>query len=341
MLNFDDLDAIDYEGQLQAKKNKLMGEIRELSSQIAFPPAVRTAVGMGAIAKHYMGGGALPMIAGAVLGYKLHRNKTLSEIDKRIILQKILNKRQQLEKLEKVDPNNTTEIDGIMSSSDLMDYDYEKYPFTGKWQKFMGQPSVGFHAMVFGIPKSGKSILCTQMAKYLADNFGSVLYVAAEEGFSMTLQNKIKEFGMASDNLHYANFREYEQIKTALENNDFDFVFLDSVNFMKITPEQMREIKQLNPRTAFITIQQATKDGKFRGSQEYAHDADIIINVANGVATQQGRFCEPSMMRVFKKGTYQEKQEFADDEDDDSEESQTENAPEFGASYGSDFDMSY
>lgn len=341
MLNFDDLDAIDYEGQLQAKKNQLMGEIRELSSRIAFPPAVRTAVGMGAIAKHYMGGGALPMIAGAVLGYKLHRNKTLSEIDKRIILQKILNKRQQLEKLEKVDPNNTTEIDGIMSSSDLMDYDYEKYPFTGKWQKFMGQPSVGFHAMVFGIPKSGKSILCTQMAKYLADNFGSVLYVAAEEGFSMTLQNKIKEFGMASDNLHYANFREYEQIKTALENNDFDFVFLDSVNFMKITPEQMREIKQLNPQTAFITIQQATKDGKFRGSQEYAHDADIIINVANGVATQQGRFCEPSMMRVFKKGTYQEKQEFADDEDDDSDESQTENAPELGASYGSDFDMSY
>jgi hypothetical protein len=342
MLDFNDLDEIDYEGQLQAKKNKLLGEIRELSSQIAFPPAVRTAVGMGAIAKHYMGGGILPMIAGAIVGYKIHKQKSLTEIDRNIILQKIINKRNQLEKLDRVDARNTSEIDGIMSSADLMDYDYDKYQFTGKWAKFMGQPSIGFHAMVFGIPKSGKSILCTQMAKYFADNFGSVLYVAAEEGFSMTLQNKIREFGIASENLHYANFREYDQIRTALQNNDFNFVFLDSVNFMKITPEQMRELKQENPQVAFITIQQATKDGKFRGSQEYAHDADIIINVANGVATQQGRFCEPSMMRVFKKGTYQEKQEFADDEEGDEESSENENAPDItGASYGSDFEFNY
>ena len=340
MLNFEDLDEIDYAGQLQAKKDKLNAEIRELSSQISFPPAIRTAVGMGAIAKHYMGGGILPMIAGAIVGYKINKVKTLSDIDRKIILTKIANKHQQLQQLERIDATNTSAIEGIMSSADLIDYSYDKYPFTGKWAKFMGEPSIGFHAMVFGVPKSGKSILCTQMAKYLSDNFGNVLYVAAEEGFSMTLQNKLREFGMASENLHYANFREYEQIKTALQNNDFNFVFLDSVNFMKITPEQMRELKQENPQTAFITIQQATKDGKFRGSQEYAHDADVIINVANGVATQQGRFCEPSMMRVFKKGTYQEEQQYADDDED--EDTQNENAPEItGASYGSDFDMSY
>ena len=340
MLNFEDLDEIDYAGQLQAKKDKLNAEIRELSSQISFPPAIRTAVGMGAIAKHYMGGGILPMIAGAIVGYKINKVKTLSDIDRKIILTKIANKHQQLQQLERIDATNTSAIEGIMSSADLIDYTYDKYPFTGKWAKFMGEPSIGFHAMVFGIPKSGKSILCTQMAKYLSDNFGNVLYVAAEEGFSMTLQNKLREFGMASENLHYANFREYEQIKTALQNNDFNFVFLDSVNFMKITPEQMRELKQENPQTAFITIQQATKDGKFRGSQEYAHDADVIINVANGVATQQGRFCEPSMMRVFKKGTYQEEQQYADDDDD--EDTQNENAPEItGASYGSDFESDY
>jgi hypothetical protein len=341
MLDFGDIDDIDYEGQLQAKKDKLQHELRVLSSQIAFPPAIRQAVGMGAVASHYIGG-FLPAIAGAIVGYKLTKNKALTEIDKKIILNKILSKRKQLEQLERIDARNTSAIDGIMSSVDLMDYDYDKYEFTGKWQKFMGQPSIGFHAMVFGIPKSGKSILCTQFAKYLSDNFGSVLYVAAEEGFSMTLQNKLREFGMASENLHYANFREYEQIRTALQNNDFNFVFLDSVNFMKITPEQMRELKQENPNTAFITIQQATKDGKFRGSQEYAHDADVIINVANGVATQQGRFAEPSVLRVFKKGTYQEQPEYADDDDDDSEGSENENAPDItGASFGSDFEIGY
>jgi hypothetical protein len=341
MLDFNDLDAIDYEGQLQAKKDKLNAEIRMLSSQIAFPPAIRNAVAVGAIGKHYIGG-IVPMIAGAIVGYKLSKQKNLSEFDKQIILNKISNKHKQLQALEKADARNTSEIEGIMSSADLVDYDYKKYPFTGKWKKFIGEPSIGFHAMVFGIPKSGKSILCTQMAKYMSDNFGSVLYVAAEEGFSMTLQNKLKEFGMASENLHYANFREYEQIRTALQNNEFAFVFLDSVNFMKITPEQMRELKAENPQTAFITIQQATKDGKFRGSQEYAHDADVIINVANGIATQQGRFCEPSMMRVFKKGTFQEKQEFADD-DEDEESDAKENAPNLlGASnYESGFESDY
>ena len=341
MIDFNDIDEIDYEGQLQAKKDKLHHELRELSAQLSFPPAIRSAVGVGAIAGHYMG--TIPAIAGAILGYKLTKSKTLSDIDKKIILNKIINKRRQLDQLEQVDARNTSAIEGIMSSAALMDYTYDKYEFTGKWAKFMGQPSIGFHAMVFGIPKSGKSILCTQFAKYLADNFGSVLYVAAEEGFSMTLQNKIKEFGIASENLHYANFREYEQIKTALQNNQFNFVFLDSVNFMKITPEQMREIKQENPETAFITIQQATKDGKFRGSQEYAHDADIIINVANGIATQQGRFCEPSMIRVFKKGTYQEKTEYADD--DEEEDGENEKTPEesgaFSSSTMNDFESDF
>jgi predicted ATP-dependent serine protease len=195
--------------------------------------------------------------------------------------------------------------------------------------------------MVFGIPKSGKSILCTQLARYLADNFGSVLYVAAEEGFSLTLQNKLREFGAECENLHYANFRDFEQIRTALRNNDFQFVFLDSVNFMKITPEQLRLLKQENQGVSFITIQQATKDGKFRGSQEYAHDADIIINVAQGEAHQQGRFREPSVMRVFKKGTYNPEPEYADDGEDDDEPATKENAPFSGGDFQVGSDLGY
>jgi hypothetical protein len=320
MIGFDDIDDIDEAARLEQLKSQLHNEIRELSARIVFPPPIRTAVAIGSIAGHYFG--ALPGIAGAILGFKVHQNRKLSALDKHIIVAKINAKRKQLEQLERVTPGDGQSIDGIMSSSDLINYDYEKLNFTGRWAKFIGQPQVGFHAMVFGIPKSGKSILCTQFAKYLADNFGSVLYVAAEEGFSMTLQNKLREFGQVSENLHYANFRDFESIKNALAQNHFNFVFLDSVNFMKIEPDQLRQLKQLNPGVSFITIQQATKDGKFRGSQEYAHDADVIINVAGGVAQQQGRFHEPSVMRVFKKGTYNPDPEEIDDDEDD------EDAPE-------------
>lgn len=323
MIDFNDIDDIDHAGRMEELKRQLHAEIRELSARLAFPPAVRTAVAIGSIANHYMG--TLPGIAGAIIGFRVHQNKKLSELDRKIIMHKINAKRKQLEQLSRVNPEDTGSIQGIMSSADLMDYTYERYEFTGKWERFMGKPQVGFHAMVFGVPKSGKSILCTQFAKYLADHFGSVLYVAAEEGFSMTLQNKIKEFGMASDNLHYANFREYGQIKEALQNNSFAFVFLDSVNFMNISPEQMRELKAMNPGTSFITIQQATKDGKFRGSQEYAHDADVIINVDKGIASQQGRFRDPAVMRVFKKGAFKEEPEYADDGEEEEESAEIEN----------------
>lgn len=340
MIGFDDIDDIDEQGRLEQLKNQLHHEIRVLSSQLVFPPPVRTAVAMGSIANHFFGG-ALPAIAGAIVGFRIHKDKTLSDIDKRVILNKINAKRKQLEQLEQVESYDAETIEGIMSASDLMNYSYETYDFTGKWERFIGQPQVGFHMMVFGIPKSGKSILCTQFARYLADNFGSVLYVAAEEGFSLTLQKKLKEFGATSPNLHYANFREFNQIATALQNNDFNFVFLDSVNFMKITPEQLRELKAANKGVSFITIQQATKDGKFRGSQEYAHDADVIVNVSNGEAYQQGRFHEPSIMRVFKKGTYNPEPEYADDGEDDDEPATKENAPFSGGDFQVGSDLGY
>jgi predicted ATP-dependent serine protease len=155
--------------------------------------------------------------------------------------------------------------------------------------------------MIYGRPKQGKSILSVQFAQYLSQNFGRVLYVASEEGFSVTLQNKIKEFAMDNPNLDFANFRTYEQIKEALHIRKYSFVFIDSVNFIKITPEDIEDLKAENKNTAFITIQQATKNGNFRGSQEFAHNCDAVIRVEAGRAFHQGRFQEPTEMDVFDK----------------------------------------
>jgi hypothetical protein len=57
----------------------------------------------------------------------------------------------------------------------------------------------------------------------------------------------------------------------------------------------------MNKNTAFITIQQATKNGNFRGSQEFAHNCDAVIRVEAGKAFHQGRFQEPTEMDVFDK----------------------------------------
>jgi hypothetical protein len=104
---------------------------------------------------------------------------------------------------------------------------------------------------------------------------------------------------MDNPRLDFANFRDFAQILEAVNAGNYQFVFIDSVNFIKITPEDVEEIKAENPATAFITIQQATKNGNFRGSQEFAHNCDMVIRVEAGVAHHQSRFQEGTEMAIF------------------------------------------
>ena len=59
--------------------------------------------------------------------------------------------------------------------------------------------------------------------------------------------------------------------------------------------EDMIELKNKYPRTSFIFIFHATKDGKFKGGNELAHEVDVIIEVENGIAKGKGRFGQGEM----------------------------------------------
>jgi predicted ATP-dependent serine protease len=224
--------------------------------------------------------------------------KELTDTQKAMIQDKMRSKAQELLRLQRDEEIEDSGSNGIMSSRDLRDYRYDNYDFSGKWLDLVGKPAKKFHMMVYGRPKQGKSYFCFDLAQYLS-NFGKVLYIAAEEGFSATLQKKLEDMGGDNENLDFANFRDYETIKNALPGHDYRFVVIDSVNYIRIEPEQIEELKANNPRMALITVQQATKDGKFRGSQQFAHNCDIIIEVIQGVAHSTGRFAPPSEMAIF------------------------------------------
>ena len=267
---------------------------------VTIPPKISYAVSLAGVCKHYFGGG-VPQVIGGVLGYLIGSRAEVDAKTKHDIISDIIHSQAQAsQQMQGMNYDSDEPSDGIMSSSDLLKYDYQKYPFGDKWGDFVGQPSINFHAMIYGRPKQGKSILAVQWAKYLSENFGRVLYVASEEGFSVTLQKKVMEFAMDNDNLDFANFRDFNQIKNAVNQGHYRFVFIDSVNYIRITPEDVEDIKAENPQTAFITIQQATKNGNFRGSQEFAHNCDMVIRVEGGIAAHQGRFQEPTEMAVFE-----------------------------------------
>jgi predicted ATP-dependent serine protease len=288
---------IDEDATKRARMRQLASEIATLRAQLNVPAAIRNTIGGAAIGAG-MGLGAIGTLALGIIGYNMGSGKSLTDEQKAKIQAKLQAKAQELLRLQRDEEIEDSTSTGIMSSRDLKDYRYDNYDFDGKWLDLVGKPAKKFHMMVYGRPKQGKSYFCFDLAQYLS-NFGKVLYIAAEEGFSATLQKKLEDMGGDNDNLDFANFRDYETIKNALPGHDYRFVVIDSVNYIRIEPEQIEELKADNPRMALITVQQATKDGKFRGSQQFAHNCDIIIEVIQGVAHSTGRFAPPSEMAIF------------------------------------------
>ena len=181
----------------------------------------------------------------------------------------------------------------ILNSKQVVNLKSEKLNFSGKWLNFIGNPSKGFTAMIYGKPKFGKSYLAIDFAGYLARNHGKVLYVAREEGFDDTLQQKLKDKNVADDNLFVSDF---------LPRNlsDYNFVFLDSVNKLDLSAEELEKIESKYPDISFVYVFQTTKGGDFKGNMEFKHNVDAVIEVPQrGLATQYGRYNQGAEMRIF------------------------------------------
>ena len=177
----------------------------------------------------------------------------------------------------------TKGLGSVMSSADLVRMDFDTIGLKGKFRELIGDPSVGFTAMVFGQPKSGKSTLMLEFAHHLAVHHGDVLYVAFEEGYGYTLKEKIARIGAVHARL---NFSE----ALPKDVSTYDYVFIDSVSRAGMELEDLVKLKNRYPQTSFVFIFHATKDGKFKGGNELAHEVDVIIEVKPGLAQASGRF---------------------------------------------------
>ena len=78
----------------------------------------------------------------------------------------------------------------------------------------------------------GKSYLCIDFAGYLARNHGKVLYVAKEEGLDYTLQQKLNDKDVGHPNLYVSSVLP-ESLSA------YNFIFIDSVNKLGLSPEDL------------------------------------------------------------------------------------------------------
>ena len=179
----------------------------------------------------------------------------------------------------------------IVSSGELLAMDFQTIGLQGKYKQLIGDPSVGFTAMVYGLPKSGKSTMCLDFANYLASHHGKVLYCAIEEGFGYTLKEKIERL-----KAHHSNLYITDRVPENL--NDFQFVFIDSVSKAGMDVNAIDQLRKMHPDTSFIFIYHTTKEGNFKGVNEHAHEVDVIVQVEKGKATSTGRFNAGGSMEI-------------------------------------------
>lgn len=181
----------------------------------------------------------------------------------------------------------------IMPSEEFASRQFQTIGLKGKWFQLIGDPSPGFKAMVFGMPKMGKSYLCVDFASYLSKNHGKVLYVSKEEFMSPTLALKIKDKDAANPNLDIAG-------SVPDDLSAYQFVFLDSVSSLKLTPDDLKALEQKYPTISFIYVFQVTKAGSARGTNEFMHNVDVVIEIPErGKAVQFGRFNQGGEMNIF------------------------------------------
>lgn len=184
----------------------------------------------------------------------------------------------------------------VVNSEDFAKMRFDTLPLSGNFQKLIGTPSTNFKMMVYGSPGSGKTTLCLMFADNLCKYHNkNVLFATIEEGLNHTFQSKLKRMNATNPKLNIATH-------LPADLTPFDVIVLDSVNTFGLDSKELHLLYETYPDKIFIGIFQTTKNGVFRGSREFQHDCDVVVEVKNGVATtvnQKNRFGQCGTFEIF------------------------------------------
>jgi len=207
---------------------------------------------------------------------KIRELTTIAQITQKLTQKGVLNKVRT-----KSDPTR------IYSANEILSINHRSLHFHPPFT-VLGNPEKTFSMMIHGLPDAGKSHFSMRFAAYLNECHGSTAYFAHEEGTSKKLKEKVKRYDYKGDVV--PGNKSFDHMKQTLSKKSYDFVFIDSINKIGLTANQLEELKTAYPNTAFIYILQSTKDGQYKGNREIEHNTEIKAKVVAGTVTITGKY---------------------------------------------------
>ena len=134
----------------------------------------------------------------------------------------------------------------------------------------------GAFVVTHGGPGAGKT---TQLLK-VADSLQPSVAVMLEMGVGPLLASMLRRLEIVTQHVTFHEPRDLPAIFELAKTPQLRCLLIDSLSVSTLRPDDARSLAGANGIVVWGTLQE-TKSGTFRGSNEWAHAADVILSVAD------------------------------------------------------------
>lgn len=162
---------------------------------------------------------------------------------------------------------------GLVSGKDIADMHFEEVDLDGEYKRDFVRLHNDTQILIWGSPGAGKTVYIMKFCMYLAKKGYMVLFMATEEMNRSTLSVKCREHNIHHENLSF--IYDFAELKAAGKSlKDFDVIVYDSIQVLGLKLKDYQKIVRDNPGRIHIPVVQTTKDGNFKGGQDWEHEVD-------------------------------------------------------------------
>lgn len=180
------------------------------------------------------------------------------------------------------------------SGKDIAAKKFTTLPLKGQWREVMGQPETSGVWLIMGGEKHGKTTLSLMLATILSA-FGLVLFVSADMGIKLTLQEAMRRAGVdfGNRNIQYLPYIPLPDLFHRLRKRQAArIVIIDNLTRYEdeLKKNVFNDMVLKFPTTLFILLAHEEKGNRVNAITRHTlKNADIIMRVEGLAANVYGR----------------------------------------------------